>query len=268
MSGFKTPADSVAALAAELKALREAVRTLEARQPFQIPVLSTDPATTDPTNMWVFPDGRLRYRHLNTVGNAYVTREVVPTAAGSSTSGTSPAPAGVAPISRQATWDAIWSQSYQSGGTARTDDGVYRLYYGDSGDGVNGNNRSLVGFDYAAIATALSSSTVTRVRLRMVNLGSWYSTGVTVYFGIHNSVSEPSSWSGGGIPASRIASARFGNPEDKVIDLPLSFATAVRDGWGKGLALEAPSSSKEFYGYAAGVGSGYTAPQLIVDYAK
>jgi hypothetical protein len=240
------------------------------RRPFTIPTLNADPPESDPTNIWMFPDGRIRSRHLNPAGSAFVYREWVSSAPGSGTSATAPAAPVTSPVTQQQTFLAQWSHSYRStgGGAQRTDQGAVMLYYGSSGDSFNGTNRSLVGFDHAAISAALAGSTVNSVHLRLVNVHAWYNSGVNIYFGIHNFSSKPGTWTGGGIPAQRIVSHKFGKPQERYVPMPLAFATMIRDGTGKGIAIEAPDSSREFYGYAAGVGSGYNVPALIIQYTK
>lgn len=249
--------------------INELTRLVQAAQtmPFHIPVLSEDPPESDPTNMWVFPDGRIRLRYLNTAGTAYVYREVVTAASTSTASGTPPASQPAAVMTRQDSWPAIWSHSYRGSGAQRTDQGATHLYYGSSGDAFNGTNRSLVGFDYAAIAAALTGSTVNWVHLQFKQVHSWYNSGAQVYFGIHNFTAKPGTWTGGGIPRQRIVNHHFRNPQWREVNMPLEFATAIRDGWGKGIALEAPSSSREFYGYGAGVGTGEH-PVLVINYTK
>ena len=249
---------------AEIKRLAQQATSM----PFRVPVLNEDPPEDDPTNLWLFPDGRLRGRHLNAAGTLLVYREWVTSAPGADTSATAPATPSAAVVTHEGSWPAIWSQSYRQSGSPRTDLGVTHLYYGSSGDAFNGRNQSLIGFDYAAIATALAGSTVNSVRLSITNVHAWYHSGVQIYFGIHNFGSEPATWAGGGIPRQRITNHHFGKPQFRTVWMPLEFATAIRDGWGKGIALEAPSTSREFYGYAAGVGSGYAPPTLIVNYTK
>lgn len=261
---FQKSSDPLAALQRELADLRSTVDSAM-RRPFRVPILAADPPVEDPTDLWMFPDGRLRGRHLNTTGTAFVTREWVTTAPGAATSGTAAAPPTTVPVTVQDTFVAQWTQSYRQSSAARTDAGAVMLYYGSSGDGFNGKNQSLIGFDHAAIAAALAGSTVNAVWLRLMNIHGWYHSGVNVYFGIHNFSSEPASWAGG---LFRIVSHRFGKPQERTVPMPLSFATSIRDGTGKGISIEAPNSSKEFYGYAAGVGSGYVIPALIVNYTK
>lgn len=262
------PGDPYSEISRQIIELQRQVRELQTSQVFRIPVLSADPPVTDPINMWMFPDGRIRARHLNPAGSAFVTREWVPTAAGSSSSGTAIAPPTDAPTTRQTEWAATYSQSYRQSGAARTDGGAVNAYYGSSGDSFNGRNRSLIGFDHAAIAAELAGSTVLNVWIRMVNVHSYNNSGSYAHLGIHNFSSEPASWAGGGIPRSMLSKQRWAKGQTYTAKLPLEFAQAIRDGWGKGIAIESPSDSKDFYGYMAGVGSGYPVPVLIVQYAK
>lgn len=265
-SGYPRSTDPIEQLAARISTLEARIHDLE-RQPMILPVRESDPPETDPTNIWMFPDGRIRARHLNVAGTAYTTREWVTSAPGSGTSGSAPAAPAEAPQTYRSSWSATWSQSYRQSGAARTDDGATRLYYGYV-DSYNGRNRSLCGFDYGAIATALSGSTITNVALYMINLHTWYNAGGSTFLGIHNFSAEPATWAGGGIPRSMISQQSVPDAKATWLSLPLEFATMIRDGTGKGIAFESPDNSATHYGYAAGVGSGYTVPQLWVDYAK
>lgn len=268
-AGFRKSDDPTTNMAQHLRALEETVRSLATPSAgARIPVLAEDPPETDPANLWMMPDGRLRGRHLNPAGTAFVYREWVSTTPGSGTSATAPAAPPPAPVSQVATWGATWSQSYRQAGPARTDSGVKYIYYGSSGDGFNGQNRSLIGFDYATIATTLTGSTITAVYLTITNIHAYWESGAEPHFGIHNFTSEPASWAGGGIPRPLAVKHLFKRNTKRTVALPLDFAIAIRDGWGKGIAVEAPNSNRNFYGYAAGVGSGIDPPALTVNYDK
>jgi hypothetical protein len=251
---------------AQIAALRRAVIDLQNR-PFRIPVLDADPSTDDPVNIWMFSDGRIRARYRNTANTAWVIREWVSTAPGSSTSATAKPALAAAPQTQQKRYAATWSMPYVGAGSQRTDS-VTSLFYGNASDGY-GRQRSLVGFDYTTAGTDLASSTIKAVWLELQTLGAGDSArGSDVYLGIHNFTAVQATWAGGGIPRSMIYRVHLGAAEKVLVQLPLEFATALRDGWGKGIALEVPSDSLEFYGYAAGVGSGYDLPTLVVEYAK
>lgn len=266
-NGYRRPNDPIDALRDRIAQMEATIRDLSTPGPFRIPVLPDNPPETDPTNLWLLADGRLRSRYLNSTGTAYVYKEYSPIApTGTTPPPTAPPPA--APITYTSSFGAIWSQSYRQSGPARTDDGTKYLYYGSSGDSFNGRNRSLIGFNYGSIASALDGSTVKSVQLNMTNIHAYWNNGVDIYFGIHNFTSEPSSWAGGGIPRSMITKQHFGKPQNKWITLPIEFATRIRDNTGKGIAIEAPSSSRDYYGFAAGVGSGYATPTLKITYVK
>lgn len=240
--------------------------------PFVIPTLASDPADGDPTNLWMRFDGRLRGRYKNS-SNVWVyvdypmrTDITSPPAVPAYPAAPALPPA---PQTYQNAYDAVWSQGYQGNDAKRTDSiGTKFLPFGvQSGSNTFGQQKSLVGFDYATIASDLTNSTIYSVQLTLqvidATLGS-----VDVYFGIHNATAAPTTFPTGALPASKIASATFGRGEIKTIPLPLEFATRLRAGTGKGIAIEAPSAATDFYGYASGVGSGYANPQLIITFAK
>jgi hypothetical protein len=107
---------------------------------------------------------------------------------------------------------------------------------------------------------------VIRVRLRLQALHTYWDNGAGIGFGWHSQTSAPGSWAG--TVASLVSLQRIGKTQLKEFDLPLSFGTTLRDGTSKGIAVEAPNSSVDNYGYAGGVGSGVSPPRLIIDYAK
>lgn len=237
---------------------------------FIIPVLQTDPVEGDPTNLWMRTDGRMRGRYHNGTAWVYIDYPLRGdiTAPPAVPAAPAPPPPAPAPKTYQKTWTATWTQTYKGDGGKRTDSrGNNYLVYGRA-DTYNERNASLIGFDYANIATNLSGSTVKSVHLRMTNVHAYWNSGVEVYFGIHNVTSEPATWPDGSLPRRKIVHHHFGKPQTRTVAMPLEFATRIRNGTGKGIAIEAPSDNKDFYGYAAGAGSGYTPPQLIVTYVK
>lgn len=269
MPSFTRSTTTEAQLARQIDAL---IALVQKPRAFVIPILQTDPVETDGTNLWMRPDGRLRGRYFN--GTVYVytdyplrTDITAPPAVPAA-----PAAPGKPPATRtfKSTWSAIWTQTYKGDNSKRTDDrGDNFIVYGNSGDSFNGTNKALIGFDYAAIASALAGSTIKAVQFTMTNVHAYWNSGVDVYFGMHNVTSEPSSWpSSGSLPVRRAVHSHYGKPQTKTVSFPIDFASRLRAGTAKGLAVEAPSSSKDYYGYAGGVGSGYTAPKLTITYAK
>lgn len=238
---------------------------------FVVPVRQSDPPDDDPTNLWMRADGRLRGRVWNGASFTYydypmrsdiTSPPAVPAAPAVPAKPTTP-------TTRVGLYTATWSQTYQGSGVKRTDTrGEQFLVYGNEGNAY-GTMRNLIGFNYAGIASDLSGSTIKTVELRMQNIHSQWASGVDVYFGMHNVTAEPASWPiSSDLPLRKVVSAHFGRPEIRQVPLTMDFGKLLRTGAAKGLAIEAPSSSVDFYGYAAGVGSGYTPPQLVITYIK
>lgn len=283
MSGYSQGTDAVSRLAKEIQSLQATVRDLARPRPVIIPILNTTPDTTDPTNIWLLPDGRLRIRHRNTADTAWVIREFQETTqaiqahnnslhasaaaagAGSGTSGTAPAPPKAAAKTYTSTWYGAWSASYKGDDSKRTEYSGKRLYYGYS-DSYNGRQKSLIGFNYSDIQTKLAGSTIKSVKFKLNNVHAYWNDGATIYFGVHNSSSEPSTFPS--LVRSGIYRSKFGKPQVKTITLPIEVGSLLRAGTGKGIALHAPGNSSENYGWAGGVGSSYADPALIITYVK
>lgn len=256
-----------------LKALMDRVKAeLQTPSKFVVPFLQNDPDEKDPTNFWMTTTGRLRGRYWNGTVFVYLDYPLrsditAPPAV------TPPPPPPAKPAAARTfktTWQAIWTQTYQGDGDKRTDSkGNNYLVYGNGGDSFNGTQRSLIGFNYGSIQSALSGSIIKLVQLRMTNVHAYWNNGVDIYFGMHNVTAEPASWpSSGSLLLRRSVKQHFGKPQTKTVSLSGAIGSAFRSGSGKGLAIEAPSGDRDYYGFAAGLGSGYTPPQLIITYTK
>jgi len=255
---------------AKFRAAVEAkVREVLRPKGFEIPRLSADPPETDNTNLWMRWDGRLRGRYWNGSSYTYVDypmRSDITSPPAVPAYPSAPA-VGSVPQTYQTTWTATWSQSYQGSNAKRTDTaGELNLYFGTSGSDAFGLQKALVGFDSTSLVSTLTGSTIHKTELVWTVLGSYWGT-VQTSFGLHNYSSEPSTFDSSALTLRKSASGLFPTGQQRMI-LPMAFAQALRAGTAKGLAVEAPSADREFYGYAAGVGSGYTAPQLVITYAK
>lgn len=240
------------------------------RQRFVIPTLSADPPTTDPTNLWMRWDGRLRGRYWNGSGYTYVDYPMRSdiTSPPAVPAYPSPPASAATPQTYVTTWPGTWSQSYQGSNAKRTDTiGEQNLVFGT--EGSFGLQKSLVGFDYTSIVSALTGSTIQEVKLTMTMLHTYWPDSVSPMFGMHNLTSEPTTYDSPGSTILRYGfTDTWSRGETKTVNLPMAFAQQLRAGTAKGLVLEAPNSDPGFFGYAAGVGSGYTPPQLTITYAK
>jgi hypothetical protein len=241
------------------------------QQRFVIPTFAADPPESDPTNLWMRYDGRLRGRYWNGSGYTYVDYPMrSDITSPPAVPAYPPAPsAPAAPLTYTTTWSATWSQTYTGTGVRRTDPiGETSLVSGMDSTGTYGQQKALAGFDGTAIATALAGSTILGIRLTLTVLGAYWATGGEVYFGQHNLTSEPTTFD----PAT--ASLRYNSSAQLVpggmasVNLPLSYAQELRSGTAKGLVFEAITGDQGALVQMAGVGSGYTEPQLTITYAK
>lgn len=250
--------DPLAALAQEINKLREDIADL-AQKPLIIPILNADPGTGYPGNIWAYPNGNLNIRKKDGTVAGY-------TAVAPAAGGTNPTPP-AQPISRIGTWAGTWGQAYKASGGFTGGDNS-KLYQGN-GDGFNGRQRSQIGFDYAAIVTALSGSNVTGVRIWLSMAHTWYYAGGTFWFGMHNSATKPGTWANT-IGRDFVSQARVPNGGGVWCSLATEFGAKLRDGAAKGVTLQAPNDDRTYYGYAwggPGTNSGQL-PQLEITYVK
>jgi hypothetical protein len=253
-----------------VKTLREEIeRTLPSQ--FVVPVRASDPDTSDPTNLWMRADGRLRGRYWNGAAFVYVDYPMRSDITAPPAVPAYPALPAVPsqPVTRVGTYTATWSQTYQASGAKRTDTrGENFLVYGNEGNAY-GTQRALIGFNYALINSDLASSTIKSIQLKLQNVASYWNTGVDIFFGMHNVTSEPLTWPATGfLPLRRVVQAHLGPVDYKTIQLQMQFAQLLRTGGAKGIAIEAPTNARDYFGTAAGFGSGYSPPQLIITYIK
>lgn len=251
------------------KALEDFINGLIRQQRFVIPTFAADPPETDPTNLWMRWDGRLRGRYWNGTVYVYIDYPLRSDITAPPAVPAYPAaPTGPTPVQSQSrTWTANWSQTYLGSGAYRTDtDGDIYAIFGT--DGAYGNQKSLVGFDYADIVTQLASSTIQAITLTMTTMSTYYANGTKVSLGMHNITGFVTTYD------VTTTILRYGSEQTiqpgqtATYTLPLSFAQQLRAGTAKGLVFEAPNASPGFLGAVASAGSAYTAPQLTITYAK
>ncbi len=251
--------DSVDALGQRIEQLERQINALSTK-PLLIPVLEAAPSGDYPGNMWAYPDGRLIVRMKDG------TLKQFSSAAASAPSGTNPAPA-PQPTTRTSEWISTWGQGYRaSGGFTGSDNS--KLQQGSSGDSYNGRQRSLIGFDYASIQSALSGASITSVRFWIYSMHTWYYNGGTFWLGMHNNASKPGTW-GGTVGRDFVTSIHIPNVGAGWYSLSNEFGASLRDGTAKGLTLQAPNDDRTYYGYAwGGPGTGSQMPRISITYVK
>lgn len=248
------------------------VQELIREQRFVIPNLTADPPETDPTNLWMRYDGRLRGRYWNGSGYTYVDYPMrsditsPPAVPAYPSAPTAPS----APQSYTKTWTSTWSQTYQGDATKRTDTiGEAQLSFGTDSDAPGyGYQVALAGFDYADLVSQLASSTIQSMSVTFTTLNSYFASGTTVSLGMHNQTAEPTTYTDTSTILRRRAEADALPGSTRAYPVPIAFAQQLRSGTAKGLVFETPNADPGYHGVVAGVGSGYTPPQLTITYAK
>lgn len=167
------------------------------------------------------------------------------------------------------TWTSIWSRSYQGDGTKRADSqyGNTRMYQGEYNDAWNswGLQRSMMAFNMTAIRADLSGAEIKDVKLYLKNYHWYFSSGGTAVIGLHNSMSEPTtfqqtyySWK---------QEFFSGRGQSKWVDIGEQIGRTMRDGNHSGFTLMSQHSNHKYYGYFYGADSAY-APKLQITYVK
>lgn len=158
-------------------------------------------------------------------------------------------------------YNATWTSSYYSSGNKRNDNSdMYQGFYSSN----NGNQRSLMGFNYSQIQSDLSGATITAVYLTAKNTHFYYNSGGTAVFGSHNYTSSPSTWNTNNVTEGR-NSFSWAYGATKTVSLGVAYGNEFKSGACRGIALGPGSSNAlDYYGYFVG-GSN---PYLRIDYTK
>lgn len=175
---------------------------------------------------------------------------------------------GTPPVSSHtSTYKATWSGSYDGDNGPRSG-GDGNLCYQGYVSSTHGNQRSLVGFDYAAIQSALSGATVKSCKLTFKVNHAYWNDGATVRVGTHNYTSEPGSWNGANVNESRISKTGCKSGTTYTVDLGTSIGGEFKSGSSRGISFgPAPSNSYDYYCYI--YGNSFSAePYLTITYTK
>jgi len=163
-------------------------------------------------------------------------------------------------------WTATWSNSYGENHAPRGGNLCYQGY----AQGLDGwgNQRSLFGFDSAAIRAEIEGATMVKIVLSMYFPHWWNSAGGTAIIGTHNFTSMPSTWDKSRVNYQRWNSSNWPRHAWRNVTLPTAvageFANGTTCGFGLGPAYH---NTTEYYGYAYGA---YDAakPYITITYTK
>jgi hypothetical protein len=164
------------------------------------------------------------------------------------------------------TWNATWTRSFDSDGSARTPD-TNDLYQGYI-SGTHGNTRSLVGFNYSDIQSKLSGSTINSIKLIYRVKHQGWGTGLDLDIGTHTYASRTSAWSSSNVSMDRGAHDNSKEGVTYTVNLPVAIGNDFRSGAARGIAIgPADANNIERYGYLYGYGSAYP-PKIKITYTK
>lgn len=146
------------------------------------------------------------------------------------------------------TFYATWSRSYDGNGDTRYNDPptMYHGYY----DSFNGNQRSLIGFNYGAIQAALKGATILSTKLTLKGEHAGLNSGIaSLKVGTHTNASKPGSFANSTLRWT----FSIGETQQKTFSLGVSAGNWFKAGSIKGISLgPASSTSSANYGYLRG----------------
>lgn len=171
-------------------------------------------------------------------------------------------PTAPVPTRHTATFQSIWSRSYAGNNSTRWDDSAY-CYQGNCNDGHNGNQKSLVGFNYNSIKSTLRGATRISARLTFRVAHTWYNSGSTIRVFRQWNTSKPGTWANAQYfgQLSCVAGRTYN------IAVPDWVASSFAAGSSTGIGFAAPSNSLGYYAYMNGATQGGR-PYLTFTYYK
>lgn len=192
---------------------------------------------------------------------------VTPEGTGTGGGGTAPPPA---PVIKEFTtvFPSTWSQSWRQGNVTRATNagGMWQGYY----DTFNGDNASIFGFDYAAIAAALSGATILELSVYLYAEHWYFNAGGTVRLGTCGAGTPP-----GSFPAvsTRRAFWHLGKPEGRWVKLNagVTIGNEMKAGTTRSLVLDPRPTTRNLDEYGRFSGAGTPAgrnPAIAIKYTK
>jgi hypothetical protein len=162
---------------------------------------------------------------------------------------------------------ATWSRSYDGSNATRYDDPP-RLYQGaslESGD-TNGNQRSLIGFNWNAINADLKGASVLGATVTLYAQHWWYYAGGTAYLGTHTKTSKPGSYDNSGVER-RWKQSKWPRSAWRTVNIGAAGGVLFQKGTAKGIIVGWGDNNHETYGYFAGATTSQR-PYLTITYKK
>ena len=134
---------------------------------------------------------------------------------------------------------------------------------------AGGAQKSLIGFDSAAITADLNGAVIEKVEAFLYFEHWHYGSGGTAGIGTHSNASTPTNWAGStGILKSE---TNWPRGAGRWVTLPSSEHARFKSGAARGLSLQAPDTGLTYYGIAEGTSPGAsesTKPKIRITYKK
>jgi hypothetical protein len=163
-------------------------------------------------------------------------------------------PTGTAPTQFKTVFGATYSRTYDGDLGTTWDDSSYA--YQGKYDSNRGNTRSLIGFNFASIESALAGATKITCYFTFKVAHAYYKAGMTVVVGSHDYASKPSTWSNTHVYQNQIRKGSCVAGKTYSVTLSSWQCWAFQQGVITGMAFgPGPSTSKTYYGYMYGAAS-------------
>jgi hypothetical protein len=172
---------------------------------------------------------------------------------------------GISAQKQTRTWEANWSRTYVTDGSKRTDYRGTMLCQGKYQNDSFGHMRSLCGFNDASMRQELAGAKIEKVELYLRNEHWYYHSGGTVFIGYHNHANEPANFSHS--LHNQKSQSFSSRGQAQWINMPLDFATGIRDNKFKGFSIFAASDAIGYYGVFYGANTSYK-PKIKITYTK
>jgi hypothetical protein len=174
-----------------------------------------------------------------------------------------------APKTYTKTYYATWSRTYDGDNTTTWDDTpyCYQGYYSST----RGHTKSLIGFDYATIASNLSGATINSCYVTIKGAHSYYNDGFALDVGTHNYTAKPSTWANGNVNQQRTGINRppgIAAGETVKLSLGTTIGAEFKSQVSRGIAI-GPGLDNQlvYYGYLYGATQSGK-PYLTITYTK
>lgn len=225
-------------------------------------VLALNAGDVITTNVFQFSGGalniiaetRLSIRLISTAALNLVFDPTTGTSTGSTpTPPKSKPPTAHVPTKFTSAFGATYSRTFDGDNTTTWDDSGY-CYQGRY-DSNRGNTRSLVGFNFASIESALAGATRITGTFVFKVQHAYYNSGLTAVIGSHNYAAKPATWASNRVFTNQIRRGSCVAGHTYTVNLTGWQCWAFQQGVITGMAFgPGPSTSRTYYGYMYGAG--------------